>query len=264
MTDGFEPTPSFPRFVISLARCVRRAPDLVSALAPRAWPQLADRLALQIQLDTRHGARHIRAIHEVWLGFVGRPEPELLGGGLVDAGEIARRDRRVAALEDLSLLSAEVDRALDVLVDPSVPVADEVRAQAWLIAGCAAPVRLPLLVASMAIEQLVRTAPPLPPVRRAADEDTTLLTDLVVEALPGLLASAAARHIVGRIPKPLVIGIRAGRHATTVLLGSDRIEVRNGLRGEVAVLIQGGIEPLLRRVGGRLEREVAGLEEPRP
>lgn len=247
-------SPSLARYLVGLARCVRVSPDLVAALAPVGWPRFGERMRHQHDLDVERQAWHAAAIHATWADFAGAifDDDDAFD---VDDEVMARRG---AALEALADVSAEIDRALDVLAEPRRETPDEVRSEAWLIVGLAAPLRLPVLVATLAAERFVSSAGPVPRVDRGP-APPNLLTDVLVEALPGLLASAAARHLVRAIPRPLSIGLRVGKMASTILVDRGRVEVRNGLEGNVALLLHGGIEPILRRVSGRLDQEAAGL-----
>lgn len=255
-------SPSVGCFVRGVGRCVQDAPALVAAVAPFGWPRTVDRLVMQADLADTRGAVLTARRHRTWLALVGHADAARPADGPPTDPRFTGRDQRVRALEALADVSAEVDRASVLLGAPpgrGRPAPAALLAAVAILAA-AAPVRVPTALAAAAAGRVVRSAPPLPSIVRTPHRNENLLTELVTEALPGLLSSAPLRHVVNRLRQPVVVGIRIGRVGTTVVVSRDALRVRNGISRRAGIVLEGGVEPLLRRAAGRVVQEAADLE----
>lgn len=160
--------------------------------------------------------------------------------GRVEA-EVEARTRRVLGTARAGRLDA------GVLVD--APLA---------VVGVAAAI--PALIAAATLGAASRLVPPIPRVEGADDPTINLLALLAAEAVPVLLGNAAVRALVLGSPVVVAVGLRSGRSAATVRMGRGRAQVIDGIADDVAMVLDGDIEPLVRLAAGVVLREAHDID----
>jgi hypothetical protein len=89
--------------------------------------------------------------------------------------------------------------------------------------------------------------------------EANLLVHLLAAAAPMYLANAVVRLAVLGLPRPIAVGIRAGRTAATVRVGRGRVAVENGISRDTVVVVEGEVEPLLQLATGTIVRELSSV-----
>jgi hypothetical protein len=128
----------------------------------------------------------------------------------------------------------------------------------------AVPFAAPMFVIAGAMKVTTRLSPPMPIVRVPSAEDANLVVHMLSEAVPSLLRNALVRAVLLALPVPLTIGVRAEETVATVRLGREQILIENGLRDDVIVVIDGGLEVLLDAAARALNRELQALTPEQP
>jgi hypothetical protein len=264
-----------------LAELGRNATGLVDAFRPGHQglePRTREELVLAVSAIA--GCRFTAWVHQAWRDFLGgEPDDEALSvlmayardsalaGRPIDAVELTRvlpasvvRAARatVAAAELSSLVGNTADGLWHRLTRTQRPEPVSSLGEAAVVVA-ALPVAASLFALAGAMRVTTWIAPPLPVIRRPADEDANLVVHLLADAVPDVLANAAARAVLLRLPAPLVVGVKAEGTAATVRLGREAIDIDNDLAPDIVVVIDGGVELLSSIATRRLGRELHDL-----
>lgn len=123
---------------------------------------------------------------------------------------------------------------------------------AAVVAGL--PLTLPSLAVGSVLSAVRRLAPP--PAHVEVGPEPNLLTQLLAETLPTWLGSAWGRTLVAGLPVEVPVAVRSGLTGATVRVGRGRVQVANGIDGDVWALFDGEIDALLRAGSHSLTREL--------
>jgi hypothetical protein len=108
---------------------------------------------------------------------------------------------------------------------------------------------------------LDRLAPRLPEVRTPPTAESNLVVDLLAQALPTYLGHTVLRTGLVWAPLSVSIAFRMEGNAATLTIGRGEVAVRGGVQHDALVVVDGGLDSLLRVVAGRIAGE---LTNPRP
>lgn len=245
--------------------------------------RLRERAALEVAVA--HDSRWCAFVHRAWAGFLGdEPTADAEEVVLAHARACARAGRPVDDADLAAVLPPEAVRAVRAIVADAAlasragnsvdrlgrrlrgrePLLRASTVTDVVVAAWAVPLGLPWVAAGAALDALGRSAPPIPPVQ-VVSADPNLLTELLADAVPALLAHAAVRSVVLAAPAGTEIGVRAGRTTSTVRLDRHRIEVSDGLSSDALLVVVGDQERLLRIASGSIARQVSRLRvQPNP
>jgi hypothetical protein len=259
-------TPS-ARSAVSLARWVAELVTVAPGLAEAHLPgtggiDARTRQRVLLVVAEHHRDPLMRWIHRTWLGF--------LGPGSVDEPAGSTPDGPVSdPLLAYARSAVAADRALDVTtlrVRYGPAVIRSLRAsiaRAEVQHGLGWPSLLPELALAGVLRAAGALAPAVPEPRVPEDE-ANLVVHLLAGSLPALLGNTLLRAVLLWNPVPLVVGVRPeaddqrGGAAATLRIGQGRVEIVNGVRADALVVIDGGLEALLRLATGAVVRQAGG------
>jgi alkylhydroperoxidase family enzyme len=269
-----------------LAELGRTARGLVDAWLPTGRGVTArSRERLVLAVTEVNGCRFTEWVHSAWSEFLGDDDADDVIEVLVDYARASARAgtplepavlvdvlpddllRSIRATVAMAEVSTLVGNTADDLVDqlagrtPFEP-ARAARGAATVVSVL--PFAAPMFVIAGAMRVTTRLSPPMPTVRVPPTEDANLVVHMLSEAVPSLLRNALVRAVVLALPVPLTIGVRAEETAATVRLGREQILIENGLRDDVIVVIDGGLEVLLDAAARALSRELQTLTPEQP
>jgi AhpD family alkylhydroperoxidase len=263
-----------------LAEMVSTLPGLVRSYGPGSAVDPRTREQIILAVTEVNGCRYCAWIHGSWQEFLGEgthadAEQALLAyaRACAEAGRPLPADdlravlppaavravrATVAQIEVSNLVGNTVDGLLARLARkrPLSPIAFA-RETATIVA--ALPLAVPLLATAGAMRVAARVAPPLPVVDMPPPGEANLLVHLLAAAAPTYLANAVVRLAVLGLPRPVAVGLRAGRTAATVRIGRGRITVENGISRDTIVVVEGEVEPLLQLATGSIVRELSSV-----
>lgn len=280
--DPFPRRTATPRLLLPwLGEVVATLPSLARSYAPGAPidPRLRQKLILAV--TEVNGCRYCAWIHGSWHEFLGdtvherdatdlllayaracaeagRPLPtdDLAGALPPDAVRAVRAT--VAQIEVSNLVGNTVDGML-ARVTRARPLAPVAFAREAMTVAVSLPIAVPLLTAAGAMKLASRLAPPMPSVAMPPAGEANLLVHLLASAAPTYLANAVVRLALLGLPRPVAVGIRAGRVAATVRIGRGQVAVDNGIGRDTVMVVEGEVEPLLQLATGSIVRELAGV-----
>lgn len=188
------------------------------------------------------------AVHRAWRELLGHVDGDDPAPMLLDYA-------RTCGIADAPL---DPGPALEELLPPAALRAVRATiARAALECRLPAPLQLPLLALATMLRTASRLAPPVPPVEVTAEPN--LLAHLLADAARLVVANAAVRLALRRVPGTAVVGFRAGRSAATLRWSQRRVAVDNGIAQDAFIVLEGDIEPLLRMASGSVVRDVTRL-----
>lgn len=257
-----------------LVELVRWAPGLAEAHLPGSGgidARTRERLILTVG-EANHCAV-VSWIHGAWSDFLG---PAADDGALEPLVAYARSCAQAGAPMDATTLDATF--AVAVVRSTRATVA---RAEIGCIAGNAAEaivsalrgrrvrgvvsnapaaVALPLLAPFGALAGAMwlanRIAPAVPEPIMPARDEANLVVHLLADAVPTFLGNTLVRSALLWSPLVLALGVRAEGADATLRIGQGRVEICNGLRADTVVVVDGGLEPLLRIAAGSILRQI--------
>jgi hypothetical protein len=284
--DGRRPTATPERVAPWLAELGRTAWGLVDAWLPTGRGVTArSRERMVLAVTEVNGCRFTEWVHAAWSEFLGEDDIDELLDGLVGyarasalAGqpldpapfaEILPDDvlRSIRATIALAEVSSLVGNTADDLVDQLTgrrPFQPASAARSAATVAWAVPFAAPMFLIAGAMRVTTRLSPPMPAVRVPSDDEANLVVHMLSEAVPSLLRNALVRAVVLALPIPLSIGVRAEETAATVRLGREQILIENGLRDDVILVVDGGLEVLLDAAARALSRELLTLTPDQP
>lgn len=240
---------------------LRTLPGLVGAYGPGGALAARTRQRVTVAVSEANGCHWSAWVHGAWRDLLGEADPE-------EADEIVLQYARACAAAGRPLPTDGLAEHLPPLAVgavratvANVSLANEVEAHTRhpLLRLAVAPLAAPALGAAVAMRALHRLAPPLPVIDQPQGDDANLLVHVLGRALPSWLAHAGVRLALLGTPLHLVVGVRAGRSAATVRLGRGRVAIENGLAPDVALVVEGDVEPLLQLATGSLLRDLRAI-----
>jgi hypothetical protein len=228
-----------------------------------------------------NGCRYCAWIHGSWQEFLGDAVPERDAADVLlayaracaeagrplptaDLADVLPRDAvravraTVAQIEVSNLIGNTVDGMLARLTRTR-PFAPLAFAREAATVAASLPVAVPLLSAAAAMRVASRLAPAMPAVEMPPPAEANLLVHLLASAAPTYLSNAMVRLALLGLPRPIAVGIRAGRTAATIRIGRGRVAVDNGIGRDTVVVVEGEVEPLLQLATGSIVRELTGV-----
>ncbi len=256
-------------------------PALARSYAPGAPIDPRTREQIILAVTEVNGCRYCAWIHGSWQEFLGdslrhaeaeqvllayatacaeagRPLPtdDLLTVLPPEAVQAVRAT--VAQIEVSNLVGNTVDGMLARLTRKR-PLAPLAFAREAVTVAATLPIAVPLLATAGVMRAAARVAPPMPDVEMPAAGEANLLVHLLASAAPAYMANAVVRLSLLALPRPIAVGIRAGRTAATVRIGRGEVVVENGISRDTVMVIEGEVEPLLQLATGSIVRELASI-----
>jgi alkylhydroperoxidase family enzyme len=255
-------------------------PGLVRSYAPGGPLDPRTREQIILAVTEVNGCRYCAWIHGSWQEFLGdgshvdaeqallayaracaeagRPLPPDDLAAVLPPDAVRAVRATVAQIEVSNLVGNTVDGLLARLARkrPLEPVAF---AREVATVAAALPLAVPLLMTAGAMRVAARIAPPLPDVDMPPAGEANLLVHLLAAAAPTYLSNAVVRLALLGLPRPVAVGIRAGRTAATVRIGRGQVAVENGISRDTIVVVEGEVEPLLQLATGSIVRELASV-----
>lgn len=273
----------FPRRTATATRLLpwagelaRTLPGLLDAFARRDVLNPRTRERVIMAVTEVNGCRYCAWIHGSWQDFLGdvpaaNAEDALLtyARACADAGtpldpaplrdvlpaESVRAVRAtVAQIEIANLVGNTVDGLIARLTRKR-PVDPVATVQELVAVGAAIPVALPMLGIGALLRAVEQAAPDVTIGEQPPAGEANLLVHVLSEVLPQLLANAALRLAVMRLPVRFALGVRAHSAAATLRVGRGRIDLANGIAPDVLAVIEGEVGPLLRLATGAVLEE---------
>jgi len=255
-------------------------PGLVRSYGPGGAldPRIREQIILAV--TEVNGCRYCAWIHGSWQEFLGdgahvdaeqallayaracaeagRPLPadDLLA--VLPPESVGAVRATVAQIEVSNLVGNTVDGLLARLTRKR-PLAPVAFAREAVTVAAALPLAVPLLATAGVMRTAARLAPPLPTIEMPAAGEANLLTHLLAAAAPTYLSNAVVRLALLGLPRPVAVGIRAGRTASTIRIGRGTVEVENGISRDTILVVEGEVEPLLQLATGTIVRELSGV-----
>ena len=263
-----------------LGEVLATLPGLVRSYGPGGALDPRTREQIILAVTEVNGCRYCAWIHGSWQEYLGegahvdaeqvlltyaracaeagRPLPadDLLAVLPPDAVGAVRAT--VAQIEVSNLVGNTVDGLL-ARVARKRPLAPIAFAREAATVAAALPLAIPLLATAGAMRAAARLAPPLPEVEMPPLGEANLLTHLLAAAAPASLSNAVVRLALLGLPRPVAVGIRAGRTASTVRVGRGAIAVENGISRDTFVVVEGEVDPLLQLATGTIVRELSSV-----
>jgi AhpD family alkylhydroperoxidase len=268
------------RVVPWLTEVISTLPSLVRSYAPGSPLDPRTREQIILAVTEVNGCRYCAWIHGSWQDFLGdgahaTAEEALLAyaRACAEAGrplptddlhnvlppEAVRSVRATVAQIEVSNLVGNTVDGLLARVSRKRPLEPLSFAREAATVAIAVPIAVPLLATAGAMRLAARVAPPLPDVEMPPAGEANLLVHLLVAAAPAYLANAVVRLALLGLPRPVAIGIRAGRTAATVRVGRGRVAVENGISRDSVVVVEGEVESLLQLATGSIVRELGSV-----
>jgi hypothetical protein len=259
-----------PRSPLTLARwageLVRVAPGIVEAQLPGTGgidARTRERVLLAVAAHRRDPV--LGWVHRTWLEFLGpgsAPDPP---GGRPDGPPpdpvLTYARSAVGADRPLDPTTLRVRYRPAVVRSLRASIArGEVQSG---LGGLGWPTMAPELALAVVLRVAGAVAPPVPDPRVADTDEANMVVHLLAGSLPVLLGNTLLRAALLWNPLPLAVGVRpaadaeSGGAAATIRIGRGRVEIVNGLRSDALVVIDGGLEALLRLATGAVVRQAA-------
>lgn len=269
-----------------LAELARTAPGLLRSYLPGSPIDARTREQVILAVTEVNGCRYCAWIHGSWADYLGdlddpaeaeeallayarasaeagTPLPTTALDGVLPPEVVASLRATVAQIEVANLVGNTVDGLL-ARATRRRPL-DPPRALGELATvAVALPVAVPMLAVGGLLKAVRALAPEVPAVQVPPAGEANLLVHLLARAVPSYLANAGLRLALLRLPVPLSFAVTAGRTSATVRIGRGEVAVANGVAPDVAVIVEGDVEPLLQLATGHLVREIATLRVKRP
>ena len=286
--NGPESRDPFPRRTATpalllpwLSEVVTTLPSLARSYTPMAPLDARLRERIILAVTEVNGCRYCAWIHGSWQEFLGdaideRDAADVLlayARACADAGRPLPTDDLVAVLPAdavravrATVAQIEVSNLVGNTVDGMLarltrkrPLAPLSFAREVATVAVSLPIAVPLLSAAGAMKLVARVAPAMPAVDMPPAGEANLLVHLLASAAPTYLSNAVVRLALLGLPRPIAVGIRAGRTAATVRIGRGRVAVDNGIGRDTVMVVEGEVEPLLQLATGSIVRELAGV-----
>ncbi|HEV3226061.1 MAG TPA: hypothetical protein VGZ52_04480 [Acidimicrobiales bacterium] len=277
----------FPRRTATLDRMVPWMTELASTLPGlvRSYlpggpidPRTRERIILAV--TDVNGCRYCAWIHGSWQEFLGdgthadaeeallayaracaeagRPLPADDLAAVLPLDGLGSVRATVAQIEVANLVGNTVDGLLARLTRKR-PLAPIAFAREAATVAVALPIAVPMLATGGVMRALARFAPPLPAIEVPDAGEANLLAHLLAAAAPTYLANAVVRMALLGLPRPVAVGIRAGRTAATVRVGRGKLAVENGISRDTILVVEGEVESLLQIATGSIVRELGSV-----
>ena len=229
-----------------------------------------------------NGTRRSAWVHGAWLDFLGRRDPDEVLGPLFDyarscaeAGHpldtttldavfprpVVRSVRATVARAELAGL---VDTAADGLIETTRgrrPFSFGGLAKGAALVAATLPMTVPTVAAATAMRALDILAPSMPEIDTPPGTDSDLMVDLAAQAVPAYLGNTILRTGLVWSPVSISIAFRMEGKAFTLTVGRGAVSVRQGVSRRALVVIDGGLDSMLKVVASRVAGE---LTNPRP
>jgi AhpD family alkylhydroperoxidase len=263
-----------------LAEVVLTLPGLVRSYGPGGPLDPRTREQIILAVTEVNGCRYCAWIHGSWQDFLGegshadaeqallayarscaeagRPLPADDLSAVLPPDAVRAVRATVAQIEVSNLVGNTVDGLLARLARKR-PLAPFAFAREAVTVAAAVPVAIPLLATAGAMRFAARIAPPMPEVEMPSAGEANLLVHLLASAAPAYLSNAVVRLALLGLPRPVAIGLRAGRTAATVRIGRGKIAVENGISRDTVMVVEGEVEPLLQLATGSIVRELSSV-----
>jgi alkylhydroperoxidase family enzyme len=263
-----------------LAEVVTTLPGLVRSYGPGSALDARTREQIILAVTEVNGCRYCAWIHGSWQDFLGdgahvdaeqallayaracaeagRPLPADDLGEVLPPEAVRAVRATVAQIEVSNLVGNTVDGML-ARVARKRPLAPLDFALEAVTVAAAVPLAIPLLATAGVMRIAARVAPPMPEVEMPPAGEANLLVHLLAAAAPTYLANAVVRLALLGLPRPVAVGIRAGRTAATVRVGRGRLAVENGISRDTIAVVEGEVEPLLQLATGSIVRELSSV-----
>lgn len=223
------------------------------------------------------GCRTTAWVHGAWLDFLGSREPDEALTPLFDYARscavagvpldtttldavypepVVRSVRATVARAELAdLFTSTLDVVRDRVAGRRPRSLGALVSESFAIV-VAAPFALPTATLAGAMKLVTRAAPALPAIELPAAEDANLVAHLLAEAAPSYLGHVFVRSGLVWSPLRLSIAFRMEGTAATISVGRGHVHIENGVRRDALLVVDGGIEPLLRTVAGSILRDL--------
>jgi AhpD family alkylhydroperoxidase len=268
------------RMVPWLAEVAFTLPGLVRSYGPGGPLDPRTREQIILAVTEVNGCRYCAWIHGSWQDFLGegshadaeqallayarscaeagRPLPADDLSAVLPPDAVRAVRATVAQIEVSNLVGNTVDGLLARLARKR-PLAPFAFAREAVTVAAAVPIAIPLLATAGAMRFAARIAPPMPEVEMPSPGEANLLVHLLAAAAPAYLSNAVVRLALLNLPRPVAVGIRAGRTAATVRVGRGQLAVENGISRDTVVVVEGEVEPLLQLATGSIVRELSSV-----
>lgn len=281
MEVGTRPTATRQRVAPWLVELGRTARGLASAYVPHLRA-ISSRSREQVVLAVTevNGCRYTAWVHGAWSDFLGDDGADdaldvlldyarasAVAGAPVEASQLdgvlpadaVRAVRATVAVAEMSTLLGNTVDALAERLRGHRPLDPGALAGEVVTVAVGVPLAAPLLLVAGAMRLATRLSPPMPSIESPPADQANLVVAMLAEAIPAYLANALVRAVLLGLPRPLVVGVRAEGAAATVRLSRHRIELANGLAGDTAVVVDGGLDLLLDVASRALDRDLQRL-----
>lgn len=264
-----------------IAEMAATLPGLVRSYGPGGALDPRTREQIILAVTEVNGCRYCAWIHGSWQVFLGesvhvadaeqallayaracaeagRPLPADDLAAVLPANAVQAVRATVAQIEVSNLVGNTVDGML-ARISRKRPLAPLDFAREAATVAVAVPIAIPLLATAGVMRAAARLAPPLPDVDMPPAGEANLLVHLLAAAAPTYLANAMVRLAVLGLPRPIAVGVRAGRTAATLRVGRGKVAVENGISRDTIVVVEGEVEPLLQLATGSIVRELSNV-----
>ena len=263
-----------------IAEMAATLPGLVASYGPGGPLDPRTREEIILAVTEVNGCRYCAWIHGSWQEFLGdgvkadaeqallayaracaeagKPLPADDLADVMPANAVRAVRATVAQIEVSNLVGNTVDGLLARL-SRKRPLSPIDFAREAVTVAAALPIAMPLLATAGVMRVAARLAPPMPDVEMPPAGEANLLVHLLAAAAPAYLSNAVIRLAVLGLPRPIAIGIRAGRTAATVRVGRGQLAVENGISRDTVVVVEGEVEPLLQLATGSIVRELSSV-----
>jgi len=227
------------------------APGLVEAQLPGTGVDARTRERLIVTVAEVHGASLLGWAHRAWQTFLG------------PSGDSESVEALVAYARSSAEAGEPLDPAtLEAMFDPAVVRSVRATVARAALQSLLPPLALPEVPVAVLMHLAHRLAPPVPEPVLPTGDDAGLLVHLLAESLPVLLGHTVVRVALLWSPLVLTVGVRADPGAgvastATVRLGRGRVEIAPGLHPDALVVVDGGLDPLVRLATGAVLAELA-------
>jgi AhpD family alkylhydroperoxidase len=237
---------------------------------------------LIIAVSDVDGCRYSAWVHGSWLDFLGARDPDEVLAPLfeyarscAEAGRPLDTTTLEAVYPPAVVSSVRATVARTALVDLVGNTFDDLIERLFghqpfrigavardaAVVATAVPFLAPVVATAGLMRLAARLAPPLPPIALPPEDQSNLVVHMVADAAPTYLGHTLLRTSVLWSPVPIAIAVRIEGSSATLRVGRGRISVSEGIEPDALVVLDGGVEPLLRVVASSIVRE---LSNPRP
>jgi len=221
-------------------------------------------------------------VHGAWLDFLGRRDPDEVLQPLFDYARscaeyghpldtttldavyppsVVRTVRATVARAELGNVAGD---AVEGLIETAVrhrPLSVWSVLRQSAIVTATLPFTVPAVGIACSMRVLDALAPSLPEVSTSADSEGDLMVDLAAQAVPTFLGNTLLRTGLVWAPVSMSIAFRMEGSTFTVTVGRGAVSVDRGISDQALVVVDGGLDSLVRMAANSMVRE---LTNPRP